>query len=73
MTRLPLLFVALALTGCEQTTTTPASEVANPAATFCLSAGNRYEIRDGANGQYGVCILPDGSEVDAWDYFRANA
>lgn len=46
--------------------------LANPAATFCVESGAKYEIRDGADGQTGVCILPDGREVDAWDYFREN-
>ncbi|MEX0279020.1 MAG: DUF333 domain-containing protein [Ruegeria sp.] len=46
------------------------TELANPAATFCIESGAKYEIRDGENGQTGVCILPDGREVDAWEYFR---
>ncbi|WP_170478708.1 putative hemolysin [Ruegeria arenilitoris] len=48
------------------------TELANPAATFCIESGAKYEIRDGVNGQSGVCILQDGSEVDAWEYFREN-
>ena len=48
------------------------TELANPAATFCVESGAKYEIRDGADGQTGVCILPDGREVDAWEYFREN-
>ncbi len=48
------------------------TELANPAATFCVESGGTYEIRDGSNGQTGVCILADGREVDAWEYFREN-
>ncbi|KUJ79441.1 DUF333 domain-containing protein [Ruegeria profundi] len=48
------------------------AELANPAATFCVESGAQYEIRDGENGQSGVCILSDGREVDAWEYFREN-
>ncbi len=50
----------------------PAPQLANPAATFCIESGAQYEIRDGADGQASVCILPDGREVDAWEYFREN-
>ncbi|WP_171120467.1 MULTISPECIES: DUF333 domain-containing protein [unclassified Ruegeria] len=48
------------------------AELANPAATFCVESGGTYEIRDGADGQTGICKLADGQEVDAWDYFREN-
>ena len=61
------------LTGCQPITPPePAPQLANPAATFCIDSGAQYEIRDGDNGQSGVCILPDGTEQDAWDYFRAE-
>ncbi|WP_170409543.1 putative hemolysin [Ruegeria atlantica] len=62
------------LAACDQPASTGSStQLANPAATFCVESGNRYEIRDGDEGQTGVCILPDGKEVDAWKYFRENS
>lgn len=51
----------------------PAPELANPAAVFCVAQGGRHEIRAGEGGETGVCILPDGTETDAWDYFRRHA
>ena len=45
-------------------------QMPNPAAVFCEASGGLYEIRDGADGQFGICILPDGREVDAWDHYR---
>ena len=74
MNRALMAFIGLtALAACDDTpspdTTT---QLANPAATFCIESGAQYEIRDGDNGQSGVCILPDGREVDAWEYFREN-
>jgi len=43
----------------------------NPAAVHCQEQGYQYETRsDEAGNQYGVCIFPDGSECDAWAYFR---
>jgi len=44
--------------------------IPNPAAVFCGECGYQYEIRTDPNGdQYGVCIFPDGSECEGWDYF----
>jgi putative hemolysin len=45
--------------------------LANPAAVFCVKSGGKSEIRNGARGQYGVCILPDGRVVEEWAYYRA--
>ena len=46
--------------------------MANPAAVYCEGTGGQHVIRDGKGGQIGICILPDGSEVVAWDYYRNN-
>lgn len=50
----------------------PAHAITNPAAVFCTESGGRYEMRQEASGTRGVCILPDGEEVDAWDHFRRS-
>jgi hypothetical protein len=44
--------------------------LANPASVFCAQSGGKTEIRNGANGQYGVCRLPDGRVVEEWSYYR---
>ena len=44
--------------------------LANPASVFCAHSGGKSEIRNGPNGQYGVCRLPDGRVVDEWSYYR---
>lgn len=54
----------------NDTNSTDPVTLANPAAVFCTESGGTYEIRDGADGQVGICTLPDGTEIDAWDYFR---
>jgi len=54
----------------QKTTTTT---MANPAATFCVENNGTYQFRKNDDGSvYGVCILPDGTEVDAWDYLRSH-
>jgi predicted secreted protein/putative hemolysin len=52
----------------------PEAGLANPAAVYCTEMGYGYEIRSDASGnQYGVCILPDGTERDAWEvYYEAH-
>ncbi|WP_170331718.1 putative hemolysin [Ruegeria arenilitoris] len=75
MTRTLLAAIGLTtLAACEEAPTSDSNtQLANPAATFCVESGAKYEIRDGDEGQTGVCILPDGREVDAWEYFRENS
>jgi putative hemolysin len=42
----------------------------NPASVFCVKSGGKSEIRNGPQGQYGVCRLRNGRVVDEWAYFR---
>jgi hypothetical protein len=46
--------------------------MANPASVFCEEQGFQLEMREDANGTYGVCIFPDGSECEEWAYFRGE-
>lgn len=39
----------------------------NPAAVFCAGQGGQYLLDSGQ------CLLPDGTTVDAWDYFRSHS
>jgi putative hemolysin len=46
----------------------------NPAAEFCLGRGGTYVIRTISDeSQTGICILSDGKEAGAWEYFREHA
>ena len=73
----PAAVAAVALSACAHTK--PAPEIApqigtaNPASVFCEQQGGKSEIRKNEDGsEYGVCHLPDGSEVEEWEYYRAN-
>ena len=66
-----MVLLGTALLGC---TGGNSLTLANPAAEFCVESGGQHEIRTLSDGsQSGVCILPDGSKVDAWQYFHDNA
>ncbi len=45
----------------------------NPAAVYCEKMGYSYSIQEDANGnQVGMCILPNGQKVNAWDFYRGK-
>jgi putative hemolysin len=46
-------------------------ELPNPASAFCEEQGGRVELEiDDTGGERGICVLPDGTRVDEWQYFR---
>ncbi len=50
-----------------------AISMANPASVFCEQQGGKSVIRKDKDGnEYGICVLPNGKEVDEWEYYRAN-
>lgn len=67
-----LLLIPLPLLAAACTPEPETTGLANPASVFCVDSGGTSEIRQGTDGAYGVCILPDGTEVDEWDYYRAQ-
>jgi putative hemolysin len=39
----------------------------------CVSKGGKLEIRKNKDGgEFGVCLLPDGSQVEEWELFRRD-
>ena len=69
---LPVLMLGACGGGDDSPTVTTAPGIANPAAEFCVAQGGTVEIVDEAGGQVGYCILPDGSSVEEWEYFRTQ-
>ena len=61
-------------------TETPAEEwtgevaqIANPASVYCEEQGGTLTIVEDKEGnQSGMCKLADGTEVEEWEYYRAN-
>jgi putative hemolysin len=48
------------------------TQIANPASKKCIADGGKLEIRENSEGQYGVCLLPDGTECEEWKHFRGE-
>lgn len=69
-----LATTAVALTACAQTAPEQLVGMANPASVFCEQQGGKSVSRKNQDGsEYGVCVFPNGKEVEEWEYFRANA
>jgi len=78
-----LIFILVVLTACsaEQTqavtdnpaTNVPDAGLPNPASVYCEENGNKLEIHTADDGsQTGVCVFPDGSTCDEWDYYQGE-
>ena len=44
----------------------------NPAEVYCRELGYEYSTKVSDAGEYGVCKLPDGLEVDAWEFLKGK-
>jgi putative hemolysin len=71
-----LLAVVLASSGCVRTppSNNPSNQtaMANPASVKCVNDGGQDKLVYGPDGQYGLCLFPDGSVCEEWAYFRGN-
>ncbi len=46
--------------------------IPNPAAIYCKEMGYEYKIVTTEKGEQGICILPNGQEVDEWDFYEGK-
>lgn len=67
-----LIVSALLIAGCRSREPEPAAGLANPASVYCEGLGFEEETRTDDAGQYGVCIFPDRSECDSWDFLAGR-
>jgi hypothetical protein len=58
-----VLFLSIALL----TIASAATAIPNPSAVFCEQCGYDYQMRDDGSA---VCVFPDGSECEAWAFWR---
>jgi putative hemolysin len=44
----------------------------NPAGVYCTRLGYVYDVEETSAGQRGICILPDGTNCDEWDFLKGK-
>jgi putative hemolysin len=44
--------------------------MANPASTKCINDGGVDKILFGPDGEYAICLFPDGTVCDEWKYYK---
>jgi len=50
----------------------PAASMKDPTYVYCTALGYEYSIVMTDAGEQGFCILPDGREVDAWQFLQGK-
>ncbi len=50
---------------------TNTTQLANPAAVYCINNEGKYLIKKDQNGnEVGVCSFTNGKECDAWQFYK---
>jgi putative hemolysin len=50
----------------------PRVGMANPASVYCQKLGGKTIMKSNDKGQYGMCQLPDGSQIEEWELYRRD-
>ena len=50
----------------------PTKASANSASQFCVDKGGKSVTVKSSKGNYGICMLKDGTAVEEWEYYRQN-
>ncbi|MGE8281634.1 MAG: DUF333 domain-containing protein [Stenotrophomonas sp.] len=51
----------------------PSVGIANPASEYCVKKGGKIEIKKNSEGgEYGICHLADGTQIEEWELFRRD-
>jgi len=48
------------------------SALKNPSAVYCEALGYEFVIFSSPYGEVGKCLLPNGTAVDAWDFYKGK-
>lgn len=56
----------------DETPPETTARIANPASVYCEEQGGTVDIVDESDGQVGYCVLPDGTRIEEWEYFRSS-
>ena len=67
---------AMSLVGCAQRQPTepaaPMIGMVNPASVYCLKLGGKLRMEKTTAGEHGICVLPNGTEIEEWELFRRD-
>lgn len=67
---------AMSLGGCAQRQSiepaAPMIGMANPASVYCLQLGGKLRMEKTTAGEHGICVLPNGTEIEEWELFRRD-
>lgn len=73
------LLMSAAVTGCapkddaKTEAAQPRVGMANPASEYCVKKGGKVEIKKNSEGgEYGICHLADGTQIEEWELFRRD-
>lgn len=47
-------------------------QIPNPASTYCFDNGGKIEMSQSDAGVQGICVFPDGSKCEEWQYYRGE-
>lgn len=69
-----IALAALMLTACAQQRLAPSASIgmANPASVYCNEIGGKLRVEKTVQGQEGICILPNGTEMEEWTLYRKD-
>lgn len=56
----------------EATEATTPKQIPNPASTYCFENGGKIEMSQSDAGVQGICVFPDGSKCEEWQYYRGE-
>jgi uncharacterized protein len=69
---LTVSLIALGTTGCGSSKKQQPTQIPNPASVYCVKSGGKVDSVTTENGTASYCILPDGTRIDEWEYFRQH-
>jgi putative hemolysin len=52
--------------------TSPVAALLNPSAVYCTAMGYPYEPVQSAEGESGLCRMPDNQYIDSWKFLRGE-
>tara|TARA_Y100000034_G_scaffold121485_1_gene165741 strand:+ start:321 stop:848 length:528 start_codon:yes stop_codon:yes gene_type:complete len=44
----------------------------NPAYKYCVEMGYDFKIQENQFGEEGICVLPNGNNVNSWDFLKGK-